>query len=495
MRAFLALKTIMVILELIGLYMLSRIVKRRSVMLLALSPTLVVAGALSGHTDILLVALFGAALWTWRRDRAGSTVVLLTLAGWVKLWPLLFVVVFCVHVARRQPLMALKYAAGSVATTLLLWIPFMHMDVPGNILGSLELYVRWFEFNAGPYFVVKEWYWWTTGMDWSKKIGPAFRMAFLIGTAAIWLMQSIAPRRLAFVVSDPKNQPWLLCWVIACAYFLLSTTIHPWYVVGLVVMGIVLFEDRIPWHIVVFSVLSFGTYVLYVDGPYWWSVGLSWSIPGVVWIWLQVSGRRTGWMDRLLRWRAWSKMQMMRPWIVPGRGRVLDLGGAEGYVAEAILDRYPAWSAATIAETRAAVRTNHEYVVYDGFVLPMPDDSYGLVIASYVLHHADDADRVLSEALRVSTGRVVVLESVYGSALERVWLEWADRFANALRSRGEMGGRNDRLDHRRQDAWIRAAREQGGSVVAQRTVVRPGHTTAVLVLERLHGEPGDPGNL
>ncbi|MEQ9103606.1 MAG: methyltransferase domain-containing protein [Rhodothermales bacterium] len=487
-RAFLALKSIAVLLEMFGLYLLSRIARERSVMLLALSPVLLVAGAVQGHTDILLVALFGGALWAWQRNYRVTTIGILTLAGWVKLWPLLFVVTFLIHLSKEDPKVAFRGAVLTVAMTVLLWMPFMHRAVPGHILESLDLYVRWFEFNAGPYYIVKEWYWWTTGMDWSKQIGPAFRLLFLIGTAFIWLLQLVQARRLAFVVSAPDNQPWFLCWVITCAYFLLSTTIHPWYIVGLVVLGMVLFEDRIPWHILVFSVLSFGTYLLYVGGPYWWTVALSWTGAAAVWMWLQATGRRTGWMDTILRWRAWGKMLLMRPWVFPDFAvageRILDLGGAEGYVADAVLDRFPGWDRAAVVDIRPAGRTSNEHHVYDGIVLPMDDESYGLVILSYVLHHSSHPERVLSEALRVCAGRVVILESVYRSSYSLRWLRFADHLANAVRSRGEMSRHADSLNHRREDEWVDAARELGGVVVGRRTVVRPGHVTAVLVIAK-----------
>lgn len=498
MRGFVALKALSVVVELTGLYLLSRIMERRSFMLLALSPVLLVAGAIQGHTDILLVGFLGGALWSWRRNHVRGTVLLLTLAGWVKLWPLLFVVTFLLYIFRQDKRLALQAALISGATSVLLWMPFLHPSVPGHLLESLNLYVRWFEFNAGPYYVVKEWYWWTTGMDWSKQIGPAFRLVFLSAVVLIWVLQMGAPRRLRFVVNAERDQPWLLCWSIACLYFLLSTTIHPWYIVGLVLLGIVLFESRIPWHVLLFSVLSFGTYLLYVDGPYWWAVALAWSSAFALWVMLQVTGRRTGWMDMVMRWRAWSKMQLMRPWVSAsrtigagggGEGRLLDLGGAEGYVASAVLEAHPGWMNATIVDIRKAGRTNHKYLQYDGEVLPMNDDSYDTVLLSYVLHHARHPELVLSESLRVSFGRVVILESVYRSEWGRRWLFWADRLANGIRSRGDMNSQHDDLHHQREEEWLEMARCLDARILGRRTIVRPGHTTAVIVLEPVSRHP------
>ena len=55
-----------------------------------------------------------------------------------------------------------------------------------NVAESLDLYVRYFEFNAGPYYAAKEFMRLWTGDDWSKQLGPLMRTLFLIGLPVIY---------------------------------------------------------------------------------------------------------------------------------------------------------------------------------------------------------------------------------------------------------------------------------------------------------------------
>jgi SAM-dependent methyltransferase len=147
---------------------------------------------------------------------------------------------------------------------------------------------------------------------------------------------------------------------------------------------------------------------------------------------------RPGWLadllDRVLRRYAEAEAAAVAPLV---RGpRVLDLGGAEGYVAAAVRRRTGAWVCA--ADVGSFRRAPGPYVRYDGARLPFPDGAFDTTLLLLTLHHCADPEAVLDEALRVTRRRLVVTESVYRSRRDRFWLELLDGPVNRHRHRGVM---------------------------------------------------------
>jgi ubiquinone/menaquinone biosynthesis C-methylase UbiE len=103
----------------------------------------------------------------------------------------------------------------------------------------------------------------------------------------------------------------------------------------------------------------------------------------------------------------------------------LDLGAGTGHTA--VLLAQEGWQV-TMADVHPhagalgqrlvahpiAARLGREFglprVLYDGLTLPFADESFDVVLLAFVLHHCPDPLAVLREAVRVSRGRVLVLE-------------------------------------------------------------------------------------
>jgi SAM-dependent methyltransferase len=106
---------------------------------------------------------------------------------------------------------------------------------------------------------------------------------------------------------------------------------------------------------------------------------------------------------------------------LPRNTRLLDVGCGEGFVAHhltALLGTNVI--GVDLAKTTAA---QIEYLSYDGTRIPVTDHSFDGVLLSYVLHHVQDIDLVLSEVRRVvrNGGLVVVYEDIPK--------DWRDRIA------------------------------------------------------------------
>jgi ubiquinone/menaquinone biosynthesis C-methylase UbiE len=129
-------------------------------------------------------------------------------------------------------------------------------------------------------------------------------------------------------------------------------------------------------------------------------------------------------------------------------GPILDLGAGEGWVAEALRRVTRQWICSVDV---GPFRLTHEpYVLYDGARLPFRDDTFDTTVISLTLHHCEAPERVVEEAIRVTRGRLLVVESVYRNARERFWLHLIDGRLNAYRHRGLM---NVPLAFRTPEQW------------------------------------------
>ena len=103
---------------------------------------------------------------------------------------------------------------------------------------------------------------------------------------------------------------------------------------------------------------------------------------------------------------------------------VLDVGCGEGYVVEELLAR----GVREVAGVDIVdIRRNRPgegaapFRLYDGQTLPFPDDAFDLVMLSFVLHHVPDERkiRLVREALRVTRGKLFILEDTPTTAFDR----------------------------------------------------------------------------
>lgn len=150
-------------------------------------------------------------------------------------------------------------------------------------------------------------------------------------------------------------------------------------------------------------------------------------------------------MDALLRRYAAREAADVAPFVVGPR--VLDLGAGEGWVTERLAAR---GVAAFGADVGAFARVPVPYVVYDGTRLPFVDATFETTLLLLTLHHCEQSEAVLDEALRVTRRRLIVTESVFRHRLDRFWLDLLDGRFNRLRHGGRMP---TPLGFRRAEAW------------------------------------------
>lgn len=499
--AYFTTKALFMAAEALGLWILTRLTSARNVLLYAWNPLVLLEMAGQVHTEALLVPLLLGAVWAVRTRRGGVASVALAGATLVKLIP----VVLGPFLIRRFGWRAVWPGALFGAA---LCLPYAAPYVLPHVKTSVDLYVRLFEFNAGPYLTAKHALWTLTGTDWSKTLGPALRWAFLASLPGLYLVD--AWRNWSFRTA---------ALVTFGLFFVFSTTVHPWYLLAVLPLAVIGIRPAWPW--LWLGICSLGTYLFYTGAPAWPWIALGWggaAVWGGIWLKKNVSTPLVARsVDRLLqrvqRHRAREKAQHVldvlrqneaqkhvlhqdrdsdreddgsqddvspqphtdrassKERTVSGNGtpspigapiQILDLGAGEGYVGAALQDMTGA--DVTLADVVDMNRTSLPHLTYDGVRLPLPEDAVDVVILYFVLHHCEQPDAVLREALRVARHDVVVVESVYDSALQHRLLNVLDPLANRLRSGGRMDDQEEHLHFRPADAWVRQAESLGARV-------------------------------
>ncbi len=447
--SFYLIKGIFLTLEGAGLWLLAQMTTARNLLLYAWNPLVIIEVAGQAHTEAAMIPFLIAAVWAVRHDHGHLASLAVAGAGLVKLYPLVLGPFLLRRYGWKAVWPGALLAAGVTA-------PYAAPYVLPHVKESVDLYFQLFEFNAAPYYLVKEAFFEWTGQDWSKQIGPAFRQLFLLSLPVLYGLDAWKKWRFERCVFATLG-----------LFVVLSTTVHPWYLLALLPLAVATPQPR--WHWLWLGAMSMGTYLLYVDGPYWNWIWIGWG--GA--LLLALAAHADGFLQWIQKRRAERKVDRLLP-LLPATDdgasplSVLDLGAGEGYVGAALARRANAEVA--LADVVDMNRTDLPHTVYDGETLPYADDTFDVCVLYYVLHHCACPERVLTEALRVTRYRVLIVESVYTSPTHRRLLRGLDIAANRLRSAGDMADQEMHLAFRRQADWERTIVACGGQVEYRDTV-------------------------
>jgi hypothetical protein len=121
-------------------------------------------------------------------------------------------------------------------------------------LQSVSLWFQSFEFNAGLYYLLRELGYTVAGYNMINLIGPILACITLLGIVILWWI---------YYRTNRLNSMSAMLYVLTL-FFLMSTTVHPWYLVILVTFSVV------TRHVypVVWSYLVFLSYSHYHAGAF-----------------------------------------------------------------------------------------------------------------------------------------------------------------------------------------------------------------------------------
>ncbi len=116
--------------------------------------------------------------------------------------------------------------------------------------------------------------------------------------------------------------------------------------------------------------------------------------------------------------------------VIPEGFRVLDVGCGDGLLARLIVGRRPDLALEGI-DVLVREGTHVPVTAFDGHAIPHPDASFDAVQFVDVLHHTDDPEELLREAVRVARRAVVIKDHTLEGLLAGPTLRTMDRVGNA----------------------------------------------------------------
>ncbi|MDT7829229.1 mannosyltransferase [Pricia sp. S334] len=213
-----------------------------------LNPLVIIELTGNLHFEGVMLFFFVWAIYLISKKKRMLAAVPYALSICVKLVPLLFLPLFFKHLGPKKSLM-FYLLVGAICLVFLL--PFYSPEFIGNYSQSIGLWFSNFEFNAGLYNGIKQIAVAFDGKPWELiktygKITPILIVLAVLGFTFFRPNQKLA-------VLLPS-----MLWVLALYYFL-SPTVHPWYIVFLVLLGVFTeYRFALVWSFTV--VLSYFAY-------------------------------------------------------------------------------------------------------------------------------------------------------------------------------------------------------------------------------------------
>lgn len=102
-----------------------------------------------------------------------------------------------------------------------------------------------------------------------------------------------------------------------------------------------------------------------------------------------------------------------------GTGKILVVGHGLGYTMEIISKENSDIIGLDINLEEDALQ-KEKVVIYDGGVIPFPDNYFDVTVVTYTLHHANNPEELFREIARVSGEKMVVLEETYQSFFQKL---------------------------------------------------------------------------
>ena len=245
-----------------------------------LNPLVIVEGVGNLHFEAIMLPWIAITLIDFSRTRYFRVAVPWAVAILVKLTPLIMAPML---IFRIEP----KIRFYFIMTSLFILFVFLGMLQPWALFtdfgNGLGLYFGSFEFNASIYYILREIFTYYLSYNPIAVLAPALALiAFGLIVAASWFGR--------------KANIFELALVVFLIYLLLSTTVHPWYIIPVVYLAIRARRE----YILIWSFTAILSYTHYMGevGPKWIYLTVEYGLLGLA---IFMESMRKKWLQPELR--------------------------------------------------------------------------------------------------------------------------------------------------------------------------------------------------
>ncbi|MCT4579814.1 MAG: glycosyltransferase 87 family protein [Flavobacteriales bacterium] len=196
------------------------------VFLYAFNPLVIIELTQNIHFEGVTIFWVLFAVYQLLKNRTLLAGVVYALAVTTKLVPLLFLPLFLLKIPFKK--LVVFYTTIGVAVVLL-FVPFLGIDLLETFGSSIRLYFKTFEFNASLYYVLREIGYWNVGYNTIHVIGKYTPMVVL-GSVLLLIALNIRKKKIVQVFK-------LIVWALLI-YYSLASIVHPWYAIYLLAFAV-----------------------------------------------------------------------------------------------------------------------------------------------------------------------------------------------------------------------------------------------------------------
>ncbi|MCP9764560.1 glycosyltransferase 87 family protein [Lacihabitans soyangensis] len=238
---------LVIILADIGIYIFGRKIldifnlEKDKIYLYFLNPLIIIELTGNLHFEGVMMFFLCLAFYFFYKSKYFASAVFIALAILTKLVPLMLLPFFIKKMSLRN-LLIFYFLIGIIC--LGAFLLFFDKNLVANYSKTVGLWFTNFEFNASIYYVLREIGFWITGYNLIGVIGKVTPVIIIV---TIFCM---ALKKKDFL----QNQ-----FMALMVYFLVSTTIHPWYLTSMIFFGVFLNVKSI-WVWSYLIILSYSAY-------------------------------------------------------------------------------------------------------------------------------------------------------------------------------------------------------------------------------------------
>lgn len=251
-----------------------------------LSPFIIIELTGNLHFEGVMLFFFVWALYLLFNGKWFWAAVLIGVSVSVKLLPLLFLPLFFKYFSDNDQTPKVlktfgvsieklsKFYSIIIITVVLAFLPFLSSEFIQNFAATIGLWFQNFEFNASVYYIIRWIGFQVVGWNIISTVGkilPIIVVLFILG--------------LSFFKQNKKPQQLIVAMLFAVSfYFLLSTTVHPWYIATPLLLSVFTkYKFPIVWSFMV--LLSYSAYGKSGFDENLWLVALEYIVVIGVAIW------------------------------------------------------------------------------------------------------------------------------------------------------------------------------------------------------------------